>query len=162
MAMISLDPSKNQSKAFVVAYLSSGVTVECRLELGDRRGNLQALGEDLALALKTDVLGPLHHAREVTLGLDVLANAEVAGALLDEGVLVAHNVRGPMRDGSFDAESTYLGSFLRALADAEGGRRGLLTGSFGRLSWRKKKSANVFHWLKSCLNSRETGRPWHF
>ncbi len=57
------------------------------MELGERRGDLQALGKDLALALKADVLGPLYHARKVAPGLDVLADTEVAGALLDEGVL---------------------------------------------------------------------------
>ena len=57
------------------------------LELSDRRGNLQTKVEDLLLALKTDVRGPSHHAREVALGLDVLADAIVAGTLLDERVL---------------------------------------------------------------------------
>ena len=57
------------------------------LELGNRRRDLQAHVEDLLLALKTDVCGPSHHAREVALGLDVLADAIVTGALLDERVL---------------------------------------------------------------------------
>lgn len=72
-------------------YLGGGVAVEGRLELGDRRGDLQALGKNLALALKSDVLGPLHHARKVALGLDVLADTEVAGALLEKRVLVTPN-----------------------------------------------------------------------
>lgn len=67
--------------------LSSGVAVKDVLELGDRRGNLQAKVEDLLLALKADILGPLHHARQVALGLDVLTDAIVAGALLEERVL---------------------------------------------------------------------------
>lgn len=67
--------------------LSSGVAVKDVLELGDRRGNLQAKVEDLLLALKADILRPLHHARQVALGLDVLTDAIVAGALLEERVL---------------------------------------------------------------------------
>lgn len=57
------------------------------LELSNRRWDLQAHVEDLLLALKTDVCGPAHHAREVALGLDVLADAIVAGTFLDERVL---------------------------------------------------------------------------
>ena len=67
--------------------LGGGVAVEDRLELGERRGNLQAHLEDLLLALVADVLGPLDHAGHVALGLDVLADAEVAGLALDERVL---------------------------------------------------------------------------
>lgn len=67
--------------------LGGGVAVEDVLELGERRGNLEAHRQDLLLALKADILGPLHHARKVAAGLDVLANAEVAGALLNERVL---------------------------------------------------------------------------
>jgi hypothetical protein len=44
------------------------------------------------LALKSDVLGPFYHAREVALGLDVLADTEVARALLDQRVLVVQYV----------------------------------------------------------------------
>ena len=67
--------------------LGGGVAVQGVLELGNRGGNLQAEVEDLLLALKADVLGPLNEAAEVALGLDVLANAKVAGALLDQRVL---------------------------------------------------------------------------
>lgn len=67
--------------------LGGGVLVQNMLELGDRGGNLQAQVEDLLLALEADVLGPLHHARDIALGLDVLADTEVARTLLDEGVL---------------------------------------------------------------------------
>jgi hypothetical protein len=55
--------------------------------LGDRRRNLEAEVEDLALALETNVLGPLDHTRKVASGLDVLANTKVAWAALDERVL---------------------------------------------------------------------------
>jgi hypothetical protein len=68
--------------------LGGSVAVKNLLELGDRWGDLEAEVQDLALALKADILGPAHHAREVALGLDVLANAEVARALLDERVLL--------------------------------------------------------------------------
>jgi hypothetical protein len=68
-------------------FLALTVAVEDMLELSDGRRNLQAEVEDLLLALETDVLRPPHHAGEVTGGLDVLADAEVAGPLLDEGVL---------------------------------------------------------------------------
>ena len=69
--------------------LGSGVLVQNVLELGNRRGDLQAKVENLLLALKTDVLGPLDHARKVALGLDVLANTKVPRPLLDEGVLIS-------------------------------------------------------------------------
>lgn len=56
--------------------------------MGDeRRRNLQAHIEDLLLALKADVGWPADHAAEVALGLDILADAIVAGPLLDERVL---------------------------------------------------------------------------
>jgi hypothetical protein len=67
--------------------LGGGVAVEGLRELGNGRGDLQAHVEDLALALQADILGPADHARQVALGLDVLADAIVAGAALDEGVL---------------------------------------------------------------------------
>lgn len=67
--------------------LGGGVLVENVLELGQRGRDLQADLEDLLLALEADVLGPLDHARDIALGLDVLADTEVAGALLEEGVL---------------------------------------------------------------------------
>lgn len=67
--------------------LGGGVLVENVLELSQGRGNLQAELEDLLLALEADVLGPLNHAGDIALGLDVLTDTEVARALLDEGVL---------------------------------------------------------------------------
>jgi hypothetical protein len=57
------------------------------LELGNRRWDLQTHVEDLLLALETDVCGPSDHAAEVALGLDILTDAIVLGALLDERVL---------------------------------------------------------------------------
>jgi hypothetical protein len=97
--------------------LGGGVLVEDLLKLGDGRGDLEAHVQDLLLALEADILGPLHHAREVALRLDVLADAEVAGPLLDERV---------------------LRSLLRAsLPLGEGGRGGLLS-RFRRLSLRRR------------------------
>jgi len=68
--------------------LGGSVAVKDLLELGNRRGDLEAEVQDLTLALKANILGPAHHAREVALGLDVLADTEVARALLDERVLL--------------------------------------------------------------------------
>jgi len=67
--------------------LGSGVAVENVLELSNRRWDLQSHVEDLLLALKADILGPLHHTRKVSSGLDVLTDTEVTGTLLDERVL---------------------------------------------------------------------------
>lgn len=67
--------------------LCGGVAVEDVVELGDGGRDLQAHLENLALALEADILGPLHHAREVALRLNVGADAIVAGLTLDEGVL---------------------------------------------------------------------------
>jgi hypothetical protein len=67
--------------------LSSGVLVEDVLELGNRRRDLQSKTEDLLLALKTNILGPFYHTRQVTPWLDVLTDTEVARPLLDQRVL---------------------------------------------------------------------------
>ena len=119
--------------------LGSGVLVEDVLELGDRRGDLEAEVENLLLALETDVLGPLHHARQVALGLDVLADTEVAGPLLDERVLVPcqrSKVAAPAAHGGWG--ETDLGGLLgTSLSLREGGRGGLLSG-LGRLSLRRR------------------------
>lgn len=119
--------------------LSGGVLVQDLLELGDRRRDLQAHVKDLLLALEADILGPLHHARQVAVGLDVLTDTEVARALLDERVL--RDVSAVSKKGCQSV--TNLGSLLASLGLGEGGRSGLLAG-FG-LSLRKKTSANVFH-----------------
>lgn len=67
--------------------LGSSVAVQGALELSDRRRNLQAHVQNLLLALEADIFGPLHETRQVALGLDVLADTEVTGTLLDERVL---------------------------------------------------------------------------
>lgn len=68
--------------------MSGGITVEYVGELRDGGGNFETEVEDLLLTLQADVFGPFHHAREVASWLYVLANAEVAGTLFDEGVLL--------------------------------------------------------------------------
>ena len=68
--------------------LGSGVAVQGVLELSDRRGNLQTHVQNLLLALQADIFRPLDEARQVALGLNVLTNTEVAGALFDERVLM--------------------------------------------------------------------------
>ena len=65
------------------------VAISNVLELGNRRGNLQAHVEDLLLALEANVCGPSDHAGDIALGLDILADTEVLGALLDERVLAS-------------------------------------------------------------------------
>lgn len=67
--------------------LGSGIAVEGLRELGNRWWDLQAHVENLALALQAHVLGPADHARQVALRLDILTNAIVAWAALNERVL---------------------------------------------------------------------------
>lgn len=67
--------------------LRGEVAVKGVLELRNGRRNLEAEVENLLLALQADVFGPPDHAREVALRLDVLADAKVARALLEERVL---------------------------------------------------------------------------
>ena len=95
------------------------VAVEDVLELGDRWGDLQPEVEDLLLALETNVLWPPNHAREVAGWLDVLADAIVAGTLLDEGVLgrvsAGRNAHWRVLDMILQMRfPTYLGSLLRS------------------------------------------------
>jgi hypothetical protein len=75
--------------------LGGGVAVKNVLELGDRRRDLQAHVQDLALALQADVGGPFDEAGQVATGLDVLANTEVLRAALNERVL--HGALGSCR-----------------------------------------------------------------
>jgi len=67
--------------------LGGSVAVEDILELSNRWGDFQAEVEDLALALEANILRPPNHAGEVAPGLNVLADAIVAGTLLEERVL---------------------------------------------------------------------------
>jgi hypothetical protein len=110
--------------------LGSSVAVEDVLELSKSRGNLQAHLKDLLLALEADILGPLNHARDISLGLDVLADTEVAGSLLEERV---------------------LGSLLASLTLRERGGSDLLAGVLGRLSLRKEDISKAFKPTKGLL-----------
>lgn len=54
------------------------------LELVNSGGNLQSLEEDSLLPLDSDVFGPSHESREVSLGLDGASDSEVPGVLLEK------------------------------------------------------------------------------
>ena len=57
--------------------MGSGVLVQGVGELGDSRGDLEALAEDDLLALKADILGPLDEAGKVGLVLNVLTYSTI-------------------------------------------------------------------------------------
>jgi len=57
-------------------------------ELSNGWGNLKALHKDGLLSLNADILGPLDKTGEVSLGLDVTTDSEVAGVLGEEGALL--------------------------------------------------------------------------
>jgi hypothetical protein len=67
--------------------VGGGVLVQGVGELANGRWDLQALVEDDLLALQTNVFGPLDEAGQVTRRLDVLADTERLGSLLEAGVL---------------------------------------------------------------------------
>lgn len=92
------------------------VSVKDVLELSDGRWDLQSEVEDLLLSLKSDILWPSDHAGEVAGGLDVLADAIVAGTLLDERVLHCMSEPVTMRDRVEAARNPCMGIFLRTLA----------------------------------------------
>lgn len=69
------------------------VLVEGTCELVERRGHLEALLEDAALALDAHDLGPLDEAVEVLLGRKRAADAELPGPLLEQRV--RHHLRQP-------------------------------------------------------------------
>jgi len=127
--------------------LGSSVAVENVLELSESRGNLQAHLKDLLLSLEADILGPLDHAGDISLGLDVLADAEVAGSLLEKGVLWI------VSDLSFQRKATgvtNLGGLLASLTLRERGGSDLLAG-LGRLSLRKEDISKAFKPTKGLL-----------
>ena len=66
--------------------LPTCLPVQSRVELVDCWRDLQTGLENGLLALEPDVLGPLDETAQVPLGLDVAADTEVAGSLLEEGV----------------------------------------------------------------------------
>jgi hypothetical protein len=57
-------------------------------ELVDGGWDLETLEKNALLSLDTDVLGPLDEAGKVADGLDVTADSEVLGRLLEERVLL--------------------------------------------------------------------------
>lgn len=57
-------------------------------ELSNGWGNFKALHKDGLLSLNADVLWPFDETAEVSLGLDVTTDSEVAGVLSEEGVLL--------------------------------------------------------------------------
>lgn len=62
------------------------VLVSDTRELIDRGRHLQAVLQNHLLTLKADVFGPFHKSAQVTLGLDIVANAKVTGTLLNQRV----------------------------------------------------------------------------
>ena len=68
--------------------LRGRVAVKDIRELGDGWRDFQAEVENLSLALQKYIFGPADHARQIPFRLNVLADAEVAGALLDQGILI--------------------------------------------------------------------------
>merc|ERR1719266_134246 len=99
--------------AMILGKDSTGLTVEGGEELVHRRGDLEPGLEDHLLPLETDVLGPLHEPGEVPGRLDVRTDAEVPGALLEQGV---HHALGL---GALDGEGRrgHLLSLLSLLGD---------------------------------------------
>jgi len=110
--------------------LGSEVAVKSIRELRYCWGNLKTEIQDLLLSLKTDVLGPFDEAGEVTTGLDILADTEVARTLLKERVL----------------------NFLARTSLSLGERRGcdFLTGLW-RLSLRKRDQQIVCIYTTCCI-----------
>ena len=127
--------------------LGSSVAVEDVLELSESRGNLQAHLKDLLLSLETDILGPLDHAGDISLGLDVLADAEVAGSLLEKGVLWSVSDLFSQQEAT---GVTNLGGLLASLTLRERGGSDLLAG-LGRLSLRKEDISKAFKPTKGLL-----------
>lgn len=67
-------------------YLGGSILIQGAVELVDRRWDLQALLQDGALALQTDIQRPLDVASQVALGLDIITDGKVARALLEEAI----------------------------------------------------------------------------
>ncbi len=66
--------------------ICTSILVKSTGELVDSWGNLQALLQDGALTLETDIERPLDVTGKVTLGLDVVTDGKVTGTLLKERV----------------------------------------------------------------------------
>jgi len=89
--------------------LCSSVLIESVGELSNGRRDFKTLVKNDLLALKADIFRPLDETRQVSLGLNVLADTEVLGSCLEKRVLLCFG----------------------GLASSEGSGSGLL--SFGRL-----------------------------
>ena len=63
------------------------VGVDGLAEGGDGRGHLETVKQDFLLSLEEDVLGPFDNSGEVSLGSHGVADLEVSGVRLEEGVL---------------------------------------------------------------------------
>ena len=120
--------------------LSGGVAVEGVRELGDGRWDFETHVQDLALALEADIFGPFHHAREVAVRLDVLADAEVAWLAFEEWVLPS-SAYTCSKDRGMEEAHLVLSLLARAtrLAGWEWRRSGSLA-RFWRLSLRRTVS----------------------
>lgn len=63
------------------------VPIDYSLEPSNRWRDLEPQVEDLALSLKTYVLGPLNHTAQVARWLNILTNSMVSRLFLDQMIL---------------------------------------------------------------------------
>lgn len=82
----------------------------------------------------SDILGPLHHTRKVSGGLDILSDTKVSGSLFEERVLY-NMISEYVHEGYEGFVTTYPDLLGPSLGLGEGGRGGLLLsgGRFCRL-----------------------------
>jgi len=85
-ALLLLNASLGAVLVGELEQLGGSVLVQDLGELVQCWGDLETLVQDLALALKTNVFGPLDIAGKILDGLDVLTDTKVLGGLLDQGV----------------------------------------------------------------------------
>lgn len=124
------------------------------LELSERGRDLETELQDLLLALKTNVLGPLDHAGDIALRLNVLANTVVARASLDERVLGSSAPEPSVNTGR-EGVKTNLGGLLGASLSLREWGRGRLLARFRGLSLRKEDISEMNQAKRSSLNSNE-------
>ena len=137
-----------QTKANKQATRRTLVLAERTLELVDRRGDFQALVENLPLALDAHVTRPLDETRQVGLVADVATDASIAlgrpeegilgrlGRLVGRGLLLAAVSSGRARH-----DNMWLGEFLaaakkRRTKKTDKKKRG---GALFELNFKKKK-----------------------
>ena len=85
-------------------------------ELSNGWGNLEALHKDSLLSLNADILGPLDETGEVSHGLDVTTDSEVAGVLGEEGALLVV-LGGTGADNDFLSLYSFLYLILNTKSD---------------------------------------------